>query len=153
MRAVMRHASESIEQVWDELLSLAQRHHREQSYKAAFDPQRQIYEAAESVGILRVFTMRDADWKLCGYAGFFVTRHPHMNLKIASQDTLYVLPEHRGFAAGRFLVWCDAALEADGVQQISRVVPAQAAALNLGALGYRDGGKLWVKTKDCISPS
>lgn len=142
----MRFGFESVGQVWDELIVLAAAHHKEQGYKHAFDPQKQIYESAGGIGILRIFTARDASGKLCGYAGFFVTRHPHMNFITASQDTVYVLPEHRGYTAGRFMVWCDAALEAEGVQEIVRVVPAQAAALNLGTLGYRDGGRLWIKS-------
>lgn len=71
--------------------------------------------AADKNGGLRTFTAR-LSGKLVGYCVFFVRHNGHYSSSLqASQDVVFIAPEHRGF--GRlFIDWCDSQLREEGVQ-------------------------------------
>lgn len=119
----MEFKRESVAAVWDELIPLAYAHHKEMGLKWPFDPKRGVYEACERAGFLYVFTMREAGVTLSGYQAFNVVEHPHMAMRVAQQDTIYVKPEYRGYSAGRFMAWADKRLAEIGVDRITRIQP------------------------------
>ncbi len=136
----MTHAEESVAAVWDELVPLALDHHKELGYQWTFNPKRHVYEGCERAGLLHVYTLRDSAGALKGYQVFNVVDHPHMDLRVAHQDTIYVSPEFRGYSAGRFLVWVDQQLTALAVQRIARIAPRGSGYLmSLISMGYDDG--------------
>lgn len=92
--------------------------------------------AADKAGGLRLFTARAAGL-MVGYAVFFVRRNGHYSGSFqASQDVIFIAPEHRGFGR-KFIDWCDSQLRDEGVQVVSHHVKV---AHNWGAmlesLGY-----------------
>ena len=137
----MRLQRETLSQVWDELVELARRHHEEQAVRWPFKPKRQVYEALEHAGALWLFTMRAED-RMLGYQAFLMMEHPHLDLRMAYQDTIYVLPVARGFSAGKFLIWVDSQLWAAGAQKIVRLVP-ECESLGLDQAGYKLDGRFF----------
>lgn len=122
----MRYAVESVAECWDEIVPLAGRHHASARFPWPFRPNREFYDGLERAKVLSVFTMRDGRQFLQGYATFVILDHPHMECRVASQDTIYVLPEARGYGSGKFLLWCDERLKALGAQLIVRGVTRDA---------------------------
>jgi hypothetical protein len=81
----------------------------------------EMYEALERMGRLLVMTARDAQDGLVGYAAFTLTQYPHYShVNVAYQDVVYMSPRHRGFTAGRFLLWTDEELKRHGVGVVHR---------------------------------
>lgn len=71
------------------------------------------YSAMEQAGALLIYTARK-DEKLCGYAAFFVGPHPHyLDLALASNDVLFLAPEHRtGRTGARLIHHCESQIGA-----------------------------------------
>jgi GNAT superfamily N-acetyltransferase len=135
--------------MWDDSIPLARQHHLEQKYKEVFNPKRGLYETLEAVQVLRLYSYRDdsfdGTWWLRGYHAFTVIEHPHMDCKIAYQDTVYVRPQERGFASGKFLLWVDAELAKESVNKIVRFVPVEHDWGNqLERIGYKHVDKVMV---------
>jgi hypothetical protein len=87
------------------------------------DPDMSFYEKAQ--GILRIFTAR-RDGVLVGYQVYFVMNDPHSRASVqAVQDILFVHPSARGTDGYRFMKWCVAELEREGVDVIHQRIPAR----------------------------
>lgn len=138
--------------LWAEIQPLLRDHWREVAFyddiplSVAVD----VYEASEAAGILRIYTVRDANTALCGYAIFFVRLAPHYADSIqAAEDVIYVDPVYRGGTGYKFIAWCDEQLAAEGVQCVSHHVKL---AHDWGKLlerqGYEPVETLWVKRLD-----
>lgn len=84
------------------------------------DPDLQSYAAIAANGMLRIFTVRDEDGKLCGYQVMFVKKNPHYQTSLqAVQDILFLSPDKRnGLVGYRFIEWCDKKLAAEGVEVV-----------------------------------
>ncbi len=64
--------------------------------KLALEPDFEKYFAAEKMGALASFTLRDDAAQLAGYATFQCSMHLHYKShSIACSDLIYVAPEHR----------------------------------------------------------
>lgn len=123
---------------FQEAMPLLEEHWREIAHHQdiVLDPDFEIYAAAEAAGMLRVFTARTQEKKLIGYAVFFCRTNPHYRNSLqANQDVLFISKDHRGMG-GRFIVWCDEQLRAEGVQVVYHHVKA---AHNFGKLLERFG--------------
>lgn len=79
------------------------------------------YANADDAGLLRAYAGWKED-KVVGYCVMLVAHAPHMaGVKIAIQDSLYVLPEYRTTGAGiRLMQFADNDLKAQGVQVVYR---------------------------------
>jgi GNAT superfamily N-acetyltransferase len=87
------------------------------------DPDIDAYLRMEKQGLVRAFAAR-RDGRLIGYAIYFVKHNPHYQASLqASQDILYLDPDHRGQGL-RFVRWCDEQLAAEGVQAVYHHVKA-----------------------------
>lgn len=76
-----------------------------------------VYEHAQSMGGLRVFTARGSNNVLIGYSCVFVHRGLHNAQQQATQDVFYVVPEHRGGMVGtRLIKFAEDELRREGVQ-------------------------------------
>lgn len=86
---------------------------------AEFNPQWDAYCNYESAGLFRAFIARCAG-KIIGYSFIYATPDMHNGELIASEDTIYVVPAHRGKSAGRELVeFVHATLKDIGVKRLS----------------------------------
>jgi hypothetical protein len=124
-----------------EFTPLLQQHWREIAHypDIPLNPDYETYRAAESAGILRVYTVRDGS-ACVGYALFFVRNNPHYTGSLqAVQDVLYLHPSQRGGNGYRFIAWCDIQLQREGVQAVYH---HSKAAHNFGALLNRQGYEL-----------
>jgi len=104
-------------ELFRELMPLLEKHYEEIAHHkdVPLDPDWQQYEKLEQINALRVFTARDADGRLVGYAVYFVRHNIHYRSSLqALQDILFIDPAVRGFGA-KFILWCDKQLAAEGV--------------------------------------
>lgn len=126
----MTFAEERIADVWDEMQGLVTDHvlaTRQHGW-----PQRSAYEAMP----LTFYTMRDADRVLRGYGVFIVLVHPQTGLLEAIQDALYIAPEARGHAGGKFLLWIESQIIATGAVKLTWMMPNGHNGSWLYRLGY-----------------
>jgi hypothetical protein len=115
---------ETIDACWDESRDLLKINNDETGAIRGeeFAPNKDRYKQIEELGLLRLFTMRDAG-KLVGYCVMFISHHMHYPTTLwAHQDVLFVVPEWRGFAAIRFIRTIDRALKESGVKYVIRQV-------------------------------
>ncbi len=94
---------------WDEIA-----HYKD----IALDPDYEVYQKLEKNGMLQIFTARDAEGKIEGYAVFVLMYNPHYKKSlIAKQDIIYIDKQRRGI--GMFFIrWCDDKLKEMGVQVV-----------------------------------
>lgn len=105
-----------------EMLPLFEKHYKEIArYKdIPLDPDLDLYRKMEDSGVLRVFTARDAQGVLSGYAVYFIKHNPHYKSSLmAVQDILFIDPDKRGTGT-KLILWCDAELQKEGVQVIAQ---------------------------------
>jgi hypothetical protein len=138
----MRFQKESFtEELFEEAYPLLFQHWREIAHyqDIPLDPNLEGYMAANEAGGLRVYTARDNEGVLVGYAVFIVRRNLHYSSSLqAIQDILYIAPTRRGLG-GYFIHWCDDRLKEEGVQVVYHHVKE---AHNFGALMERLGYEL-----------
>ncbi len=113
------YAREQMRDVLDEIKPLLTKHWEEIAHyqDIPLDPNWAGYAAASIAGSLRIFTVRE-DKVLIGYAVFFIGNLHYKSTKIATQDILFVLPEHRGLTGARLIKYCDEQLKAEGAQAV-----------------------------------
>lgn len=133
---------EKCSDVFDEALPLLHLHWKEVAHfkDIPLKPAFAFYAVLEDAGELRTFTARDSsDNALVGYAVFHVKKSPHYSDSLhAGQDVLFIHPERRGFGR-QFIAWCDAQLQAEGVNVVYHHVKQ---AHNFGPLLERLGYNL-----------
>jgi len=99
---------ENIEQTYDELEPLYRQHYGEMVDRmmdvgvvlSPYNPRLDEYFKAGNLGYLLTFVLRYDD-KAVGYANMYLTHDMHNQDFISTEDTIYVVPEHRGH--GRLL--------------------------------------------------
>lgn len=111
------------------------------------NPDYDLYLKMEVLGVVRVFTMRDAG-RLTGYIVYLVRPALHYQQSVqATQDILYLNPALRGHMLGaRMLQWCDEQLAAEGVDFVHQHVKvAHDFGVLLKRLGYEHVEQLWTR--------
>ena len=107
MADVPQFALETLEQVRAAgIEQLLERHWQEVAFykDIPLEPDWELYQVTESIGRLRIFTARIRG-ELVGYAAFLLNRNPHYKSSWqASQDVLFVAPEHRNGRIGAHLI-------------------------------------------------
>lgn len=124
-----------------EFLPLLTAHYKEVAHyqDIPLEPSVDGYRALADSGALRIFTARDEENDLVGYAVYFLKYNLHYQSSLqAGQDILYVRPDSRGIGA-RLIKWCDEQLKAEGVQVVYQHVKA---AHNFGPMLERQGYEL-----------
>lgn len=122
--------------------------HEEVSDLAALplDPDFHKYASLDAGDCLRIFTARTEAGQLIGFDVFIVsTMLHHSGVRCASQDLVYITPEHRGFGR-EFLRWCDGKLQSEGVQLVARTLkPSHPFENAMAGEGYLVGEISFVK--------
>lgn len=76
------------------------------------------YNKIEDVGALRIYTARDDENEIIGYAVYFLKNNVHYKSSLqANEDVIFIHPEKRGFGR-KFINWCDGELKKEGVQVV-----------------------------------
>ncbi len=141
--------------LWDELLPLLEANHDEVSYYKDFavDPNREIYQAIDEAGGMRIYTAR-THGHLVGYMAVFVNPSlHHRSIKMAALDVVYVDPSQRGTRVGVDLIrYAHDCLRAEGTAVIFQHVKKRAD-LNIGPLlhrhfGYTSVDEVWALRLD-----
>lgn len=103
-----------------------------------FNPDYQTFVRYERSGRYILFTIRK-EGKLVGNCAMYLDRSTHTQTLMATEDTLYLLPEARiGTTAKQFVAYCEAALRLIGVKEISvSVKTVNRAGRFFQRLGYR----------------
>ena len=135
---------ETMETFWDDGLPLFEKHWREIAHyqDILLEPDADGYRRVEAAGMLRIYTVRKVpSWELIGYELVFVRPNMHYRSSLmASQDVLFLAPEHRKGRLGMKLIdYADSMLRREGVQVVAQHVKA---AHNFGPLLERLGYEL-----------
>lgn len=120
----MKYQQETLYEIIEEVQALLQLHYEEialnrQAIKLA--PMWEQYAALERMGSFVVYTARDDSGALIGYSAFFISQHMHYaETKMASNDVLFLHPDHRQGSAGLKLIkFSDRELEKLGANKIT----------------------------------
>lgn len=124
----MRFQQELVSEVLSNAIDLITSHFAEVSASlncSELDIDINRYEALEEIGLLRVFTVRDDDGALVGYASYVIASPLHSSSEAhAYQDALYLRPDcRRGTLALRFIQHCDKELQRGGIMACTHNVP------------------------------
>lgn len=114
-------AEERVVDCWNEVLVLAHAHWQStKSYRRhqPFAPSLDRYASYNQRGYFFLFTARD-EGVLIGYFGVYLTPSMHSQWLMATEDTFFLDPAHRGArTALRFLEYIEAQCRARGVREI-----------------------------------
>lgn len=117
--------TESLNQARPEGEPLLRRHWQEIAHyqDIVYEPRWDMYQMLEGAGALRIFTAR-LDGQLIGYSVYAIAPNMHYASSLeASEDVLYLAPEHRKGRVGLKLIrFSDEQLKAAGVQLVKRHV-------------------------------
>lgn len=107
-----------------EAKGLFEQHHAEVSSDKdlILNPDVEIYLRLAEIGLIKLFTVREASSRLVGYAAFFIKKNPHhSDHVIANQDLIYISKESRGYGS-QFIKFCDEQLKEYGVTSVIHFV-------------------------------
>jgi GNAT superfamily N-acetyltransferase len=134
-------ARERMEDVVGEMKLLHQAHWNETEahrHGLALSPDYEIFIRYERAGRYVLFTLRN-DGRLQGNCALYLDKSTYTQTLIATEDTLYLLPEARKRQAARqFIKYCENALKSLGVKEINvSVKTVNKAGRFFRMLGYR----------------
>jgi GNAT superfamily N-acetyltransferase len=134
-------AVEKIEDIREEVKPLHQAHWDETEihrHGLELNPDYEAFARYERAGRYVLFTLR-REGKLVGNCAMYVDRSMHTQTLIATEDTLYLLPEaRRGRVASRFVTYVEKVLKQLGAKEICVTVKTvNKAGRFFGMLGYK----------------
>ncbi|MBN9134381.1 MAG: GNAT family N-acetyltransferase [Nitrosospira multiformis] len=134
-------AVERIENITEEIKHLHRAHWNETEehrHRLPFQPDYETFIRYEQAGRYLLFTVR-SEGKLLGNCAMYLDKSAHTQTLIATEDTLYLLPEaRRGTVAKRFVRYVENAMKLLGVREINITVKTvNKAARFFQLLGYR----------------
>lgn len=134
-------AMERIENITEEIKQLHRAHWNETEehrHKLPFNPDYATFIQYERAGRYVLLTVR-SEGKLLGNCAMYLDRSAHTQTLIATEDTLYLLPEARtGGVAKRFVAYVENAMQSLGAREINITVKTvNKAARFFRLLGYR----------------
>lgn len=134
-------AVERIEDIADEIKPLHRAHWDEtetHSHGLPFNPDYETFVRYERAGRYVLFTLR-IEGKLLGNCAMYLNKSTHTQTLIATEDTLFLLPEARkGRMAFKFVDYIESALRQIGVREITiSVKVVNKAGKFFQVIGYR----------------
>jgi GNAT superfamily N-acetyltransferase len=145
---------EDLHPFWEDAQPLFAAHWREIAHylDIPLEPDTEVYERAQAMGMLRIYTVRGTGGDLYGYAMFFVRRNAHYASSLqAVQDVVFIHPEFRlGTLGMRLLKFAEDDLRASGVQVVYHHQKLAHPALGriLERQGYEAVETIWAKRLD-----
>lgn len=139
---MLKYSIEPLETCWDEIVALGEAHwHETMEYyrgKQPFKPEFERYNQYDKLGWLITFTVRD-EGRMIGYSLIYVTPSMHTQQTIATEDTIFLLPEYRKGRNGlRFHQFVETELLNLGVKEIIVTAkPGSAACRILDYMGFQ----------------
>jgi len=115
-------AVERMEQIMPEMRPLHLAHWQETEahrHGLPFQPDYATFIRYERAGRFMLFTLR-CEGRLLGNCSMYLSPSAHTQTLIATEDTLFLLPEARkGRMAGKFIAYCEDALKSLGIREIN----------------------------------
>lgn len=115
-------ARERMQDIVDEMRPLHEAHWHEtetQRHGLQLNPDYDAFIRYEQAGRYILFTLRDAEQRLVGNCAMYLDTSTHTQTLLATEDTLYLLPEARkGRTAMRFVGFIERALHQVGAKEI-----------------------------------
>lgn len=132
---------EWIEEIAEEIKPLHRAHWNETEshrHDLPFNPDYETFFRYERAGRYVLFTLRK-DVELLGNCAMYLDKSAHTQTLIATEDTLYLLPQaRRGRAAIRFVAYIEKSLKQIGAKEINITVKTvNTAGKFFAALGYK----------------
>ncbi len=148
-----RYALEPLRPIWDDVMRLAAAHWEEyrdigvDGYDAPMNPDKKRYIHYNDIGYHLQFTVRTEAGELVGHAGMYVDESMHTRTKIATEDTWFLLKEHRkGSNALRFMRFVEDHLRSLGVKEIQMTAKlANKSGRIMEARGYKHVANEYLK--------
>lgn len=113
---------ERVEDCWAEVMALATLHWEgTKTYRRhyPFKPDYEKFKFCNEQNIYHLFTVRTREKQLVGYAGFYVAYSMHSQHLMATEDTFFLHPDHRGGrTALRFLQHIENQCQQWGVEEL-----------------------------------
>ena len=134
-----------------EVTPLISKHYKEIAHyqDIPLNPNWDQYLAIQENNASRLYTARDDNGVIIGYACFFVRHNPHYSTSLqAVNDVIFIDKERRGFGR-EFIAWCDEQLRADGVQVVYHHIKfAHDWSPILRRMGYEEQDKIMSRRLD-----
>jgi len=119
-------ALENFEKTYRELEPLYRQHYGEMQERLAgegipigdFNPQLGLYRDFSRAGWLLNYVVR-LDGRAVGYSNIYMTPDMHNGEKIATEDTIYLLPDHRNGTGRKLAQFILEDLDARGVKRLN----------------------------------
>lgn len=111
---------ERFEHVYNEMIPLLEKHWEEIAHYKDIHLNVDVdrYQAIQDQDMLRIYTARDEQGNLLGYAVYILSHNLHYKqMYQANQDVLFMNPQHRGLG-GKLILYCDEQLSLEGVQVV-----------------------------------
>lgn len=146
----MKLQQESIADLWPEVMPLLREHFDEISANKdiPLNPKVDLYNQMEEAGAFVVFTAREDDGALLGYAAYFVSYNMHYQDSFqAVQDVLFLTkPARKGMAGIRLIKYADEQLADLGCELVYHHVKVfHDFGLILERIGYNQVEKIYSK--------
>lgn len=134
-------AVERMEDIQNEMIPLHIAHWNETEthrHGLVFNPDYRTFIQYERAGRFILFTLRK-DEQLVGNCAMYIDRSTHTQTLMATEDTLYLLPEaRRNGVAKHFIAYCETALKRLHIKEITVTVKTvNRAGLLFQRLGYK----------------
>lgn len=147
----VKFSRESFDELFEDIKPLLTSHWKELAlYKeeVPLDPDFERYRQYHDAGIMQFFTAR-IDGKLIGYSIYIVSpRHLHYSVRVASNDIIWVHPDHRNIGVGNGLFdFVESELAKDGpvlIHTETKEEHPQLASL-LTLRGHKTAGRVMLK--------
>jgi len=145
---LVKFSVEPLRDVWGAVMGMAEKHWEETEAYQSFplNPDKERYINYNDIGYHRMY-MAEKDGKYVGYLGVYVTESMHTQVKIATEDNWYLLPEARGGrTAKRFYEFVENDLQQLGVREVlMHSKNANNSVRLMKFLGYEAVGTLCIK--------
>ena len=142
----MRFQQEDFSSIYPEIAPLMEINFRETGADPSIplDLNKELIDHVSKLGSYKLFTARTDSGELVGYCGMYVSFNMHFkSSKQASQDVIFIHPDHRGFGLS-FIKWIDQQLKELGVEMVYQSVTEKFDwSLILKRIGYQKAETLY----------
>jgi len=137
----VKFAREKVADVWEEIYPLMEAHWSEtEMYRSGnkLNPDRERYTQFCEIGYYQLYTMRTDDGQLVGDIGTYLTRGMHDQRKLAIEDSMFIMPDHRkGWTAIKFVRYVEGELKKQGCEELYTTTKLGPVSKFMEFMGYK----------------